>query len=152
MLAMLPARRHGCLALRSPALFKAWPGSIETPNSYYMWTDNGFRGGLYHAKGEITDSGVIWSKANQIAGFVDNHVDNDGDGSVDIDYKYYNGINHSISYGGITDQGYEIIFASWLDKPTSRAVRVPERFWDTPGSNTDYYDDVYFAASCVLNI
>jgi hypothetical protein len=118
--------------------FKVWPASLEYPGgSYFTMTDNGFRGGLYHVKGQITDTGVIWSKANYISSWVDNDTG-------EYDAKYYNSVNMTIGYAGRVN-GFDVLYTSWLDKPTSRAILVPDKFTNC---SADYVQDAFFSVSC----
>ncbi len=124
-------------------LIKVWPATLDAPDSYYLYTDNGLRGGTYHIRGHITDTGVTWEKANRVASWVDLYEYLIGD-EDQFEYKYYNSNNLSIGYAG-TENGYEVLFSSWLDKPTSRAVLSP--FGELSGS-AYFYDDIYVNVSC----
>jgi hypothetical protein len=123
-------------------LIRVWPGTLDAPGSSYSAMYDGFKGGLYNIKGQFTEGGTIeWGMANFIANYVDNDL-----GWDEMEYKYYNGPSMSIGYAGMNN-GSEVIFASWLDKPTSRALRVPDRFTGTPGSSSEFFDDAYFSVS-----
>lgn len=124
-------------------LIKVFPATLDAPDSYYLYTDNGLRGGTYHLKGHITDSGVTWGKANKVATWVNFY--NYLLGNLDeYEYKYYNSNNLSIGYAGmVNDQ--EIIYASWLDMPETRYVASPYAELD---GNAMYFDDIYMSTSC----
>ncbi|MBU4485447.1 MAG: T9SS type A sorting domain-containing protein, partial [Candidatus Delongbacteria bacterium] len=113
-------------------LFKAFPATMDNPGYFYYYTDHGFRPGYYHVRGDITPTGVIWSKANYVASTVDNDTG-------DIEFMYTNFNNLSIGYAG-----YGQIYASWLDKPTSRAIVNP---YATIGGSTQYIDDAFITFS-----
>ncbi|HQP70944.1 MAG TPA: T9SS type A sorting domain-containing protein [Clostridiales bacterium] len=120
-------------------MLRVWPASLDNPGSYYTMTDSGFRGGWYHLKGTITDTGVTWGKAKYVASFIDNDIG-------EHEYKYYNSNNMSIGYAGTIDGGNEVIYMSWLDKPASRATLATQT---NPLFDTDnvYNDDAYFVTS-----
>ncbi|MDA3884585.1 MAG: T9SS type A sorting domain-containing protein [Candidatus Delongbacteria bacterium] len=120
-------------------LIRVWAGSLNSPGSYYPLGGNDFRGGYYHVRGQISDTGVTWSKATMIAGNIDNYIDADADGDYDFEYKYYNSNSLSIGYAGFGQ-----VYASWMDKPTSRAVANP--FADLQDACL-YKDDAYFSIS-----
>jgi len=123
-------------------LIKVWPATLDAPDSYYLYTDNGLRGGTYHLKGHISDTGVTWGKANRVASWVNFYKYLIGE-QDDFEYKYYNGVNLSIGYAGmVNDQ--EVIYASWLDMPESRAVLSP---YGALEGNAIYYDDIYVNVS-----
>ena len=113
-------------------LLKAFPATMDNPGYFYYSTDQGFRPGYYHVRGEITPSGVNWSKADYVASTVDNDTG-------EIEFKYTNSNVLSIGYAG-----YGQIYASWLDKPTSRAIVNP--FAEGDG-NSMFLDDAYITFS-----
>ncbi|MBU4486986.1 MAG: T9SS type A sorting domain-containing protein [Candidatus Delongbacteria bacterium] len=117
-------------------LFKAFPGSMDSPEGIYSATDAGFRSGYYHLKGTITPTGVTWKKARYIGSIVD--MDKGWDF---VEWTYSNRNFMSIGYAG-KFEGREVIFADWLDKPTSRAVLNT-----FPNPEMTYYTDAYFTTS-----
>jgi hypothetical protein len=121
-------------------MLRVWPASLESPGSYYTMTDNGFRGGWYHLKGTITDSGVTWEKAKYVTSFIDNDIGK-------YEYRYYNANNMSIGYAGTLEGGNEVIYMSWLDKPFSRATLATETDARFTATDNVYNDDAYFVTS-----
>jgi len=118
-------------------LCMVFPASHEYTNCIFPWTDSGFRAGYYDIRGEITDTGVNWQNAVLIA----NPVDNDKgwfDGS-NYGMEFVSDINRTLS---LSYAGNGMIFASWLDKPASRAVYS---YGLIPGYN--FYDDGYLIIS-----
>ncbi|NOR45723.1 MAG: hypothetical protein GQ534_09080, partial [Candidatus Delongbacteria bacterium] len=91
-------------------LIKVFGGTSELGKNddlFYI-NDDDYVAGYYHVRGLITDSGVIWSKANFIASFI-------GLDTGDIEYLYSNMNVLSIGYAGFGQ-----IYGTWLDRPNTR--------------------------------
>jgi len=118
-------------------VFKAFPATSSTPGYSYSATDAGFRPGYYHLAGKITESGIVWrGKAKHIGSITD--MDQGWDA---IEYTATNRNWMSIGYAGTTDEGGDVLYAQWIDKPTSRAVANPY------GIESYFLDDAFFTTS-----
>ncbi|MDA3838072.1 MAG: T9SS type A sorting domain-containing protein [Candidatus Delongbacteria bacterium] len=101
--------------------------SLDKGNYYCLANNEDFIAGYYHVRGLITETGVVWSKANLVASLV-------GMDTEEIEY----GNTLSIGYAG-----YGQIYATWLDRPV-----INPMLNEFPDPNTNYYDDGYFSFSC----
>ena len=114
-------------------LVRVFGGTYDNGLSgYYLFdTDNDIVAGYYHIRGQITDTGVIWSKAHFIASFV-------GQDTFDIELVYSNFNVLAIGYAGFGQ-----VYATWLDRPVSRPTLNP---W--ADGDTVYLDDGFLSFSC----
>jgi len=116
--------------------FEAFPATTSTPGYSYSATDSNIWAGRYYIQGKITDTGITWGKAKFVASLVD--MDKGWDF---IEYTATNRNWMSIGYAGLFE-GREVIYAQWLDKPTSRAVTNT-----FPAPEMIYYADAYLTTS-----
>lgn len=116
-------------------LFKAFPASTQEVGTFRYIDDDDFRGGYYHARGLITDSGVIWTKAKLIGSPV-------GLETADFNWVASNRNTLSIGYAGFGQ-----VYATWLDRPLNRPTA---NTWPgTNGSPTqEWYCDAFMTFSC----
>lgn len=119
-------------------VFKAFPGTSAGGGGFlYGFTDAGFRSGYYHLTGKITDSGIVWRGKAKYMGSI---VDMDKGFDV-IEWTASNRNWMSIGYAGTTDEGGEVLYAQWIEKPTSRAVANPY------GTESIWLDDAFMTTS-----
>ncbi|MCK4980841.1 MAG: hypothetical protein KAS62_10630, partial [Candidatus Delongbacteria bacterium] len=119
-------------------LIKAFPGSTEYPGVIFPWTDNGFRAGYYMVNGTISGTGVTWEPATLVANFVDNDKGwTTAEDYTGMEWRYSN--RNTLS---LCNLGFGQLLASWLDKPSERAVQ-----FGYENANNKYCDDGYLIFS-----
>ena len=103
-------------------------------DSYWYGNDYEYMVGIYHLKGEISDTGVQWNKANLVASMIGQ------DDELGTEGRYINRAWHSIGYAG-----YGQIYTAWLDRPANNPT---DNLWIAGGVNETWFiDDAFFAVS-----